>query len=449
MAQQRVLLLGGNYVPEPTGIGKYNGEMMSWLAQNGYDCAVITSYPYYPYWKRQIPYEKKGYWYSNENISSGDNRIRVYRCPHYIPENPSGLKRIISDFSFFFSALIRIICLFFTKKYDVVISVVPPFQLGLLGVLYKWVKGAKFVYHIQDLQIDAAKELKMIKSRQLLNVMFSIEKFILCHADYVSSISDGMISKIMDRCNKPIVFFPNWVDTETFFPVSTKSELKTKFGIAAGTKVVLYSGAIGEKQGLECIIVAAQELLHNDIQFIICGSGPYKEKLSKLVNLRKLSNVKFMPLQPKEDFNDFLNMADLHLVLQKANATDLVMPSKLSTILSVGGLALVTASRKTSLYNIVSRHDMGLLVEPEDQVALTQTILSAFRHSYAAVQSNARRFAKDYLTLDNVLRKFMADIDCTETLRPLVPAATKKTGTDHEITAKTAVEVATSEVVTS
>jgi len=413
-------LLGGNYVPEPTGIGKYNGEMMAWLAKAGYDCAVITSYPYYPHWKRQNPYEKAGYWYSNETQPADEKKVRIYRCPHYIPTDPTGLKRIISDFSFFFSALIRIFLLLFTKRFDIVIAVVPPFQLGLLGVLYKWVKGAKFVYHIQDLQIDAAKELKMIKSKWLLDLMFRLEKFILSHADYVSSISEGMISKIMERCNKPVVFFPNWVDTETFYPVDSKAILKKRFGVSPEKNVVLYSGAIGEKQGLECILYAAEKLQDHDIQFIICGSGPYKEKLTKLVKGMKLHNVTFMPLQAKQDFNDFLNMADLHLVLQKADATDLVMPSKLSTILSVGGLALVTAPKKTSLYNIVSRHDMGLLVEPGNQTALTETILSAFRHSYATIQVNARRFAKDYLTLDNVIQKFMIDIESAAVIKTTV-----------------------------
>jgi colanic acid biosynthesis glycosyl transferase WcaI len=426
MAQKRVLLLGGNFVPEPTGIGKYNGEMMTWLANQGYDCAVISTYPYYPHWKLQHPYEKKGFWYSTEIIETSDKPIKVYRCPHYIPQNPSGFKRIISDFSFLFSALVRIILLFFAKKYDIVIAVAPPFQLGLLGVFYKWIKGAKFVYHIQDLQIDAAKELKMIKWSFLLTFMFSLEKFILHWADYVSSISDGMMNKISDRCRKPVLFFPNWVDTETFFPVSSRESLKKKFGFTISKKVVLYSGAIGEKQGLESILLAAEQLIDHDIQFVICGSGPYKEKLHKRVGQMKLHNVHFMPLQPKEDFNNFLNMADLHLVLQKANATDLVMPSKLSTILAVGGLALVTASRKTSLHNIVSRHDMGLLVEPENQAALTDTILSAFKHSYDSIQLNARRFAKDYLTLDNVISKFMADIDANHSRKAPVPVTVSR-----------------------
>ena len=45
---QRLLLITGNFFPELNGIGKYNGEMIRWLAEKGYECTVITSYPYYP-----------------------------------------------------------------------------------------------------------------------------------------------------------------------------------------------------------------------------------------------------------------------------------------------------------------------------------------------------------------------------------------------------------------
>lgn len=420
MKKQRILLLGGNYVPEPTGIGKYNGEMVDWLSREGYECGVITSYPYYPHWKRQPPYEKKAFWFNKEESISHEAHIRVYRCPHYIPTTPSGLKRMISDLTFIISAFLQLIIILFKRKYDFVITVAPPFQLGLLGVFYKFVRGAKFVYHVQDLQIDAAKELQMIKSKGLLKCMFAIEKFILSRADYISSISDGMIKKIMAKCNRKVISFPNWVDTDTFHPIAQKSLLKQKFNFAPGEKIVLYSGAIGEKQGLEAILYAAHDLKDMNVKFVICGSGPYKDRLTELMTKLSLSNVVFLPLQPKETFNEFLNMADLHLVLQKANAKDLVMPSKLSTILSVGGLALITAPRDSSLHEIVSRHDMGILVEPENKTALSDSIRIAMRESFGSIQDNARSFANEYLTINKVIENFLFELKIAQRPAPIV-----------------------------
>lgn len=47
----KILVYGINYSPELTGIGKYTGEMVEWMASQGHDVRVITAPPYYPEWK--------------------------------------------------------------------------------------------------------------------------------------------------------------------------------------------------------------------------------------------------------------------------------------------------------------------------------------------------------------------------------------------------------------
>ena len=188
---KRILLIRYNYYPEPTGIGKYNGEMIEWFVGQGYDCTVLTSYPYYPFWKVQEPYHKKRFWYSIEERtdSKSKGQLKIIRCPLYVPSKPSGLKRILLDLSFQISALFPLIGLVLRKKYEFVITVAPSFQQGLLGVIYKKLRGGKLIYHIQDMQIEAARDLSMIKSRTLVNLLFKIEKYIFDQARIVSSIS--------------------------------------------------------------------------------------------------------------------------------------------------------------------------------------------------------------------------------------------------------------------
>jgi colanic acid biosynthesis glycosyl transferase WcaI len=222
---KRVLLIGGNFYPELTGIGKYNGEMVDFLAKSGYECTVITSYPYYPFWKIQEPYCKKWWWYRKENktVSSSVKPITIYRCPQFVPQKPSGSKRMLLDFSFCLSCFLIVSGLLFKRKYDYIITVAPSFQIGLIGLFYKWLRRSKHIYHIQDLQIDAARDLKMIKSRRLLQVLLGVEKFIIKKADIVSSISTGMIKRIKAKHEREIIFFPNWVDTKKYIP-SGKNE---------------------------------------------------------------------------------------------------------------------------------------------------------------------------------------------------------------------------------
>jgi colanic acid biosynthesis glycosyl transferase WcaI len=413
MQKQRILVLSSNYYPEPTGIGKFNGEMIEWLSRNGYDCGIITTFPYYPYWKTQFPYINKIFRYKTELKKSPDlGDIQIYRCPHYVPAIPLGRKRVLSDLTFFISAFFRLIfIILFNRKYDYVISVAPPFQLGLLGLMYKRLRGAKLIYHIQDLQIDAAYELGMIKGKKVLKMMLAFERFIIKKSAYVSTISEAMIKRIKLKYGREVILFPNWVDTNAFHPLPYQEDIRKEFNFQKTDKIILYSGAIGEKQGLKTLLYSAKDLIcHEEIKIVICGSGPYKEKLIELANQLELRNVIFMPLQPKDKFNRFLNMADLHLVLQKSNVNDLLMPSKLTNILAVSGLALVTSEPKTSLFSLIKKHNIGILIEPENQYSLTEAILNAVKGTYKDLKTNARKFAEEHLMIDNILSKYFSQV---------------------------------------
>ncbi len=411
---KRILFIGYNFAPELTGIGKYSGEMMHWLAKEGHECTVLTAYPYYPYWQVQEPYRKNRFWYKKEvtRFDSG-GLLSVVRCPMYVPKNPSGLKRMLLDTSFSMMAFLACLPIVFQKKYDWVITIAPSFQFGLLGVFYKKLKGAKHLHHIQDMQIEAAQDLGLIKSPKLLQLLYAIERYIFKYTDVISSISEGMLERIGKKAQKPILFFPNWTETQSFFPLVDKGSLKEQFGFTSTEWVVLYSGAIGEKQGLEAILYAAKTLTsYPNVKIVICGTGPYKEVLRNKAERMQLQNIRFMPLQPKEDFNAFLNMADLHLVIQKEKASDLVMPSKLTTILAVGGVALITANKDSTLFQIVRKYDMGILVAAEDQKALNEGILNAYHHKdNSGVKKAARRYAEQYLAIDTVMQSFVEKLN--------------------------------------
>jgi colanic acid biosynthesis glycosyl transferase WcaI len=404
---KRILIIGINYAPEITGIGRYTGEMAQWLAENGYKCSVVTSFPYYPNWKVQPPY--KGWFYKKE-VSNNGNLV-VYRCPFYVPKVPSGLKRIVHEASFFLSAFFQIFILLFKPGHRHIFCIAPPFHLGFLALFYRFFKGGNINYHIQDLQIEAARDLKVVKAKFAFSLLFALEKFILKRVDTISSISSGMLDKIIRKSGRKVYFFANWVDTENFFPIPDKEGLKALWGFGPDDKVVLYSGSIGEKQGLDSLIDIAIRCRDNaNIKLIICGTGPYKQKLEQLAKDSSAGNVFFLPLQGNDVFNKFLNFADVHLVLQKKEASDLVMPSKLTTILATGGLVIATAEKGTSLYSDIQDHSMGLVIPPEDNDSLYEAIVYAGTHDFTAERANARAYAERYLNKRSILKGMSASI---------------------------------------
>lgn len=398
----RILVYGINYAPELTGIGKYTGEMAAWLAK-AHDVAVVTAMPYYPQWEVSGKY--KGRWWFTEDSEN----VRIYRCPLYVPKKVTAIKRIIHEFSFLLSTLPVFFGIAFKRKYDVVICISPPFHLAFLPLIYAKLRGAKLVSHIQDLQVDAAKDLQMIKNKSALDFMFKLEKFFFKQSTAVSTISPGMRAKIAQKGvpSTKMLMFPNWVDGTLVRPMELHESLRREFDISYSSKVVLYSGNLGEKQGLEVVVDVAKQLSHRkEIVFVIVGSGGGKENLIKLVSEARLDNVKFFPLQPYEQLSALLAIADLHLVLQKKSASDLVMPSKLTAILAVGGCPLVTALPGTTLYDVISDHRLGILVEPESSAALLAGIEFGLNSGLSEFKQNARKYSEKFLSKENILTEW-------------------------------------------
>lgn len=373
---KKVLLISYNYYPELTGIGKYNSELCEHLHNSGYEVKVITGFPYYPNWKIFDGYRNTIY--KREII----NGVNVIRCPLYIPAMPSGSKRMLQDLSFYLSSMLVVIYQVITfKKFDIIITPSPSFMNGFHGIFLKFFHSKSvFVFHIQDLQIDAALELGIIKKDWLKSLLLRFEKIIMSHATVVSTISEGMRSKILSKKYSPriITLFPNWVDNTKVFKQKVDLSIILELGIDLEKKVFFYSGAIGEKQGLEVLLALAPGLAIDapSLLFVISGSGPYKNRLEAQALELNLNNILFIDLQPTLIFNQLLNYAHCHLIIQKKQlGGDLFLPSKLSNILAVGGLCLVTASQGSSLYNLIYDNNIGILVPPEDPEKLLSKIL--------------------------------------------------------------------------
>ena len=381
--------------------------MGAWLAKQGHEVRVITAMPYYPEWAVHDRYKGKG-WFTE--VMEG---VTVSRCPFYVPKRVTTLKRILHELSFVLSSLPYWLGIMVSKPYDVVVCVSPPFQVGLLPTLYSILRNVPLWYHLQDLQVDMAKELGMIKNHRFLEALFSIEKFILKHCSVVSTISEGMVRKVGEKrvLQFPCLLFPNWVDDQRIRPLSVEASLRDAFGLSKQDTVILYSGSLGEKQGLELIIEAAKHYADRpEIQFLICGSGGGKARLELLVSTYQLTNVRFYPLQPYDKLSALLATADIHLVLQKKSASDLVLPSKLTSILAAGGCALVSAVPGTTLYDVIAENRMGLLIEPESVKALTGSIDQALQTDLSVYKRNARRYAQQYLSKEPILHQFEEEL---------------------------------------
>lgn len=396
----KILLYGINFAPELTGIGKYTGEMANWLISRGHSVRVVTAPSYYPNWKVAEGYSC---WSYRCEVFDG---VPIWRCPLYVPSTPSGLKRVLHLASFALSSFPVMLRHVFWRP-DVVWVVEPALMCAPGAALVGRLAGAKIWLHAQDFEVDAAFDLGIVKAGWLKRSVLRAESCLMRRFDRVSTISTGMLGKLKGKGVAPekALLFPNWVDVESIHPDGAAGQaMRTELGLPAEAKVALYSGNMGEKQGLEYVIEAARALVGTELIFVLCGDGAARARLQ--ADATGLPNVRWLSLQPLENLNALLNMADVHLLPQKRNAADLVMPSKLTGIFASGRPVVAMAEPGTTVYEAV--HGRGEVVPPEDATALAQAITRLLADGDACKQLGAegRRFAVKTLGRDAILGEF-------------------------------------------
>lgn len=401
----KILIYGLNYAPELTGIGKYTGEMASWLASRGHEVRVVTAPPYYPAWRIEAPYRKTLYRVESEPQKYSP---KVYRCPIWVPAKPRGLNRMIHLFSFAISSL-PVMAFQALWKPDVVFTVEPTFFAAPVALLSAMVAGAASWLHIQDFEVDAAFTLGLLPSDgHVQSLAKRLESFFTSCFSRVSSISVKMVERIEAKgfVRGDVVLFPNWGDVESVKPAlpGAANVLRDELSLK-GKIVFLYSGNMGVKQGLEVLASLARSFRDDvRVHFLFCGDGNFRSTLEKLVV--GCANVTMLPLRPADRLNDLLNAADIHLLPQRKGTRDLVMPSKLSGIFASGRPVIATADADTQVAYVVE--GCGLVVPAEDADALH---LAARRlvdnpDLRASLGLAAREYAVKNLSKERVLRRF-------------------------------------------
>lgn len=400
--RRHILIYSINYFPELTNGGKYSGELANWLARYGYEVRVVTAYPYYPQWKVGEGYSSR--WFRREVVQN----VRVLRCPLWVPQHPDGLKRILHLASFALFSFPALLFQIFSRPH-VVFVIAPALFCAPAGWFLARLTGALAWLHIQDFEVDAAFELGILSGHRQRTWVCRLERILLRCFDCVSTISESMQQRLREKgvdADK-IYLFPNWVDVGQISPLSGASAYRSTLGIAADTCVAFYSGNMGKKQGLEILAEVASRLRdRSDIIFIFCGDGAGRDELVQAC--MGLPNVCFLDLQPAERLNELLNLADIHLLPQRADAVDLVMPSKLTGMLASGRPVVATVHADTEVARILGEAG-GYCTPPGDAGEFARAILSLVDQPLERKQlgQQARAYAERTLSHDSVLQRFV------------------------------------------
>jgi colanic acid biosynthesis glycosyl transferase WcaI len=408
----KLLILGLNYAPEPTGIAVYTSGMAEFLSAAGHEVEVIAGQPYYPGW-RIMP--GHGAWtYSRRR----ENGVDVMRVPHYIPRHPTGLRRVAHHASFAAAAWPPLLTRALTTRPDVIVAIAPSLAAAPMADLAARLCGAKSWLHIQDFEVEAASAMGHIDGKGgLAALAIGFERAMLTRFDRVSSISPAMCQKLAAKGVPPsrIVALRNWADPAVR-PLATPSIYRDEWRIET-PHVALYSGTLADKQGLDIILEAARLLRHRtDLTFIICGDGANRDALT--ARAAALPNIRLLPLAPRERLGDLLGLATIHLLPQRADAADLVLPSKLANMMASGRPVIATAAPGTGLAREVE--DCGIATPPGNATpfaaAITALIDDPARR--AALAASACRRAAERWDRDHILTRLETDLLALAAMSP-------------------------------
>ena len=397
-----ILIITDSFPPEIKSSANLLFELSEDLVESGHQVTVVTGFP-----KHYINSIDKRY-KSRLFLCEKMNKIKIIRLLSisFIRNIPviRGLDQFLLSVIFFIGGIN-------SGKQDVILTYSPPLPLGISAYLLGKIKRIPFIFNVQDIFPQSVIDLGLLKSKILIRIAESMEKFIYKKACYITVHSKGnrenIISKNIDQ--KKVIVIHNWVDTNLIKPVKTqdnnfreKNNLKDKF-------VVSFAGVMGFAQGLDIVINCAELLKsYKDILFLLIGDGIKKNGLIKRANDLNLDNVKFLPLQPKEVYPLVLEASDICLVTLNKSVITLVVPSKLLSIMASGRSVVASVNLKGDTPKIIKAAQCGYFVEADDTEGLSNAILKLYHNPTLRdeFEVNGRKYAVKHFSRKICIEKY-------------------------------------------
>jgi colanic acid biosynthesis glycosyl transferase WcaI len=401
----RVIVWGINYAPEFTGIAPHSVALCDFLHTRGDDVSMVTGFAYYPSWEKRP--DDRGHLYRTDLI----NGVPVHRCWQFVPKRVSALKRIFHEASFVFTSTLRALSL---PRPDVYVLVSPPLLLGVVGWLVGKIKHAPFVFHVQDMQPDAAVGLGMLKASWFTRALYWLEAFAYRHATRVSGITQGMLKSFRGKGvpESKLVYFPNAIALNDAGPPPARGEFRSRHGFAPEEFLAIYAGNLGVKQGLEVLLETAPLLRDPRIRILICGDGAQRESLANRVRELKLPNVSMLPLQAGRDYRALLVDADVCFITQQIGAGNSFFPSKLLGLLAESKPVVTVAAPECELALSLAEGKFGVNVAPGNARELADLLdsLASDPERLAEFGAAGRRYVEQF-EKGNVMQNFARELE--------------------------------------
>lgn len=372
-----LLLVSTNYAPEHTGIGPYATQLAEHWAARGADTHVLAGMPHYPSWRLDPEYA--GFWRTTESRGG----VTVHRRRHTVPARQTALRRALFEASLLAHQLAAPPRM---PRPHAVVAQMPSLAGAVAAARIAGRHRAPFVPVVQDLMGAAAAQSGISGGDKAAAVAARAERYALRRAALVGVIHDSFRPRVEAMGVDParIRLVPNW--SHVARPSRPRAETRARLGWPEDRQVVLHSGNMGLKQGLEVLVEAAR--LDPGVDVVLMGDGNQRAALQELA--RGLPNLRFLAPAAEADFPDVLAAADVLAVTQRASVLDMSVPSKLTSYFAAGRPVIASVAAEGGTADEVRRSGAGVLVPPEDPAALLKALKDLAADPEAAGRLGAR-----------------------------------------------------------
>jgi len=386
------------YAPEDVSAAVLITELATDLVKRGHRVSVVTGAPNYPYGRVFKGYRNQ---LCQVEILEG---VRVIRTWSYISPSKKTLPRLFHYGTYSATAFYGGLA---AGRPDVLVSYSPPLPLGLSAWLLSRVWHIPWVLQLEDLYPDAAIAAGVMTNKKVVSFFLAMEKFLYQNAQRVSVISEGFRQTLLTKevPDSKIEVIPVWADPDEVRPLPRENAFRHEHGLA-GKFVVMYAGNIGLTSCLEDVLQTAEIFREQTrIQFVLVGEGAKKEALKAELQSRQLTNVVFLPYQPREIFPEMLAAADIILVTLNAGAALSSLPSKIFNGMASARPILTVAPLGSELAQIVREAGCGWTVPPGAPLELAVTLAQLMGQDPLLMQAgqNGRAHLEKYYSRNHCI----------------------------------------------
>ncbi len=387
----RVLLLTHYFPPEIGSGPHYPFELAESLVKRGHRVTVVTGFPRY-----NVPVMPPDYRMRllRRECKSGVQILRI-NAPNFYGSSvvSRGLVQMLAPPVLGLRAALA-------GRHDVIYTITPPIVIGLAARRVAQVHRVPWVANVQDLFPQCMIDLGILRGQRMIRMFERMERTLYRTATAITVMSPGNREFVIGRGGDPdrVHVVPNWVDTASFDTDAPRGSFRQEYGLGDGFLVV-FAGTMGFSQGLEVVIEAARLTEGEDgLLWLMVGGGAERDRLAAAAE--GLTNVRFLPMQPKEKYPSVLADADVCLVTLRPEVATPTVPSKIATIMAAGRPLIASIPAAGDARRVIEEAGAGVVVPPADASALADAVvaLKRDRDRLADMGRSGRAYAESHLS---------------------------------------------------